>query len=379
MTTISSGTQLAGRYRCAAAWNAILGRAKLQEDITRYAWHTFANGDITAPDTLALAQVGNMDLATYQAVIVAYNMTNWPHPSFRAQTESLTDLRAELIGDLWSGEGLPTGAVTVDDNVAFPMANPEHLPTNLLQTDALSIPLIHDGDTVDTVEGYMFWPTSGTTNNKLVVSPGTRGHSTAGWDDDSSTVLQLIYELVEAGYTVAAVEMPFGGTTALHNVLPYPTRAAQYLRFFLEPAVRLVNQFSGDFDNTCAFGFSGSGCEASKLAAIDTRIDASVAVAGSLPLYFAESGRDFEQELPSTSFEFCDFYAMAASGSRPHAHYINDEDTCCFKASTFNAGTSHVSAVQAVSPTYTFEIVSNNDHSIHADVRADIITLFDGV
>jgi len=84
-------------------------------------------------------------------------------------------------------------------------------------------------------------------------------------------------------------------------------------------------------------GLSGGGWTTTLIAALDTRIQHSYPVAGSLPLYLRNfenrNWGDYEQWLPSfyESIEYLDLYVMGAHGAgRSQTQTLLKFDTCCF-------------------------------------------------
>lgn len=235
------------------------------------------------------------------------------------RTLGLVDtVRAELVAAIWSGGGLPGEGVTSREE---DVASPFELPAALVaRTDRLTIDMRdNDGAFVMANQPFLWHPES--PNGRLVVYH--YGHSSDVWDVAGQK--EYVLALLAEGYTVAGVQMPLGGVAG-HNAFPAPTPELNYLRFFLEPTVRLLNELGGDYDASFAAGFSGGGWATSVVAAIDPRVTRSAQVAGGIPLYmsFVDSSRDWEQflpgvrDLPTPAFllDYQDLYVMACDRGR---------------------------------------------------------------
>lgn len=253
---------------------------------------------------------------------------------FRAgKTATVESVRDEIIGAVWSGAGLPTAGV---DNVETGVESPASISqSNLLRVDRLTI---SRGEVVS--RPHVWVPIEG--NGKIAIYHA--GHSTveASWRPGR---VAMASALLDAGYTVVAIYMPFAEAgvidlTQLHNELPEPTEEFNALSLFVEPVVRVINHFDGLVP--VMVGVSGGGWTTALVSAIDTRIRASVQIAGSMPSYMRadeeKPSRDWEQYLPGISpdiADYLDLYAMATDDGRKQIQILNDEDTCCFKASRY--------------------------------------------
>lgn len=134
-----------------------------------------------------------------------------------------------------------------------------------------------------------------------------------------------VNQLLRDGYVVAIIQMPLVAwnrdsdcviegkkfdirqrSTRGHDELfskVEPTLKAGTMRFFLEPITQALNEMLAEYPNpkqTLMIGLSGGGWTTHLYAAVDTRIDVSIPVAGALPLYARPfspgSAGDAEQE-----------------------------------------------------------------------------------
>jgi hypothetical protein len=373
VTDILCGTQSEARYRSSIAWGTASGLLPNTGNTTRFLWQlkTGTLDTLLAPATPAGAQV-TMTQPAYDALIAEIDVT----PFYRAELSIDTaDLRSELITEIWSGDGFPSGGVSsTQTGVASPASV---APSNLLSTNKLTI-ICTAGDVTETLSNvYMWFPTVVSANGDLAIMH--TGHTTtdAGW------------ALVEAGYTVIGMHMPFGGadsagTVSNHDALPDPTDTLNYLRFFVEPSIRCLNEFAGSYTKCFMVGHSGGGYTTNLVAALDTRLSAGASSSGSFPLYFPDAGwsgaRDWEQELNGLTGSYLDLYIMACDGGRKLLNSYNTADTCCFLGTEYNADPFET-LVQTATGNTNFEVlvVTNSAHEIHADARAAIIALFDSM
>jgi hypothetical protein len=289
--------------------------------------------------------------------------------------------RQQIIDEIWSGGGFPAaGATSVETGVASPLNSQS---ANLASVDLLTIEMRDNANNLIETNTPTVWrPT--TANSKLAIY--ATGHTAAfnlGGHDD------MIRALTTEGYVVIGVHMPFASTTnggvsvGNHNALPARTASLNYLRFFVEPAIRAMNEIdASSFDAVHMTGLSGGGWQCPLLAAIDPRVQIAVGVAGSLPLSVTESSRDWEQFLPGLNSElgvdYPELYDLACSDGRKHYQVINTRDSCCFRATQYDA------------KPYRWQVKSRNargfnvffdsthtGHVISAAGRAKILELFD--
>lgn len=191
-----------------------------------------------------------------------------------------------------------------------------------------------------------------------------------------------VQALLREGYIVAAMQMPLVGWNADRDgVLPSgmefsiqsrgtrghdelfaavePELKGGTLRFFLEPIVQTINELQTRHPENAGvlmIGLSGGGWTTQLAAALEPRIDVSIPVAGSLPLYarpFSRGSRgDAEQEygplfgeedtnadaIPDKATGVCSWLEIYALGGispdaghpRRQVQVINLYDSCCF-------------------------------------------------
>lgn len=135
--------------------------------------------------------------------------------------------------------------------------------------------------------------------------------------------------LRQAGHDVLAISMPLGDHSRF-------AEEKNPLRPFLEPVALGLNYALAlkEYDEIIMAGLSGGGWTTVLYAAMDTRIERSYSIAGSLPDYLRRvvpnSIGDFEYNLPGLSLGYLDLYLMAASEGREQFQVLIRHDPCCF-------------------------------------------------
>lgn len=170
----------------------------------------------------------------------------------------------------------------------------------------------------------------------------------------------VIGSLLSRGHPVALISMPFFppnapaavvdlanlGTLMLttHNDFAFiqGSTTGSPLKFFMQPIVAAVDYLSKKNLAVAMIGLSGGGWSTSLAAALEPRIQTSVAVAGSVPLKNrsgnpANAG-DWEQWLPGLvpEFSYPLLYVLGTFPSRTAVLVYNDEDPCCFASHGFS-------------------------------------------
>jgi hypothetical protein len=289
---------------------------------------------------------------------------------------AIDSLRTDLINKIWTGHGRPTNGV---DSIAI-IANPMPvIPANLLRVEHWTFEMYdYSGNFVDTSVDTVFWPKVG--NGKLVLLAAGHGVEYGIWNK-AHGYTDTASDLINAGYTVVTLFMPFAGDVTEHNALPQPTSTINYLKFFVDPATRALNQTANQFSAAYMVGKSGGGWLTHLLAAIDTRIAKSVGIAGSMPLFISGNWpgkRDFEQFLPGLGVDYPDLYIIAADTGREQMQILNHDDPCCFTGS-FYESLSHPygpDIATATSNRWSIYIDNVNDHTISANARRLILNFF---
>lgn len=188
---------------------------------------------------------------------------------------------------------------------------------------------------------YQFNPTIA--NGQLMIYHGGHG-------EPVESGLPFIQDGLSRGYTMALIEMPLspvnGGPSIIrqiggqewhmdsHDALQWlkPTQGSP-IRYFIEPVIVYLNYAAGHYTHISMAGLSGGGWTTTLAAAIDSRIESSYPVAGSMPLrlrYWGDWG-DWEQSdyglYSIASYE--DLYLLGACNGR-QLQILNRRDSCCF-------------------------------------------------
>ena len=210
---------------------------------------------------------------------------------------------------------------------------------------------------------------------------GPAGYLASGLGDSAN-------ELLRAGYVVALIHMPMvawnkdnDGVVAGkdlkvaqrsvpgHNELfetIEPTLKAGTMRFFLEPITQTINELLIEMpkpDQVLMIGLSGGGWTTHLVAAVETRIDVSLPVAGAFPIYARSISRgsmgDAEQiyapifgekdsdgdgitDTATGIASWLEVFALggiAANNQRPRKQIqiLNLYDSCCFHGEVYKS------------------------------------------
>lgn len=255
--------------------------------------------------------------------------------------------REALIRAIWNHPVLPDAMPSRVERGVAPdaLATP---PPNLDRTDRLTVDMDFLRATV-----YVFRPRVPSRTIVLYHAPhepAVEGSKFA----DSRTIERLVAD----GFIVAAFSMPLTGINTQHRpTLTVPNlgtfrmstheqfryvdaeRGGHSLRYFLEPVVVALNYLRAEKRerDVAMIGLSGGAWATTVLAAIDTRIDRSYPVAGSVPFhlrwYDFRSWGDYEQNLPEIYriANYSELYVLGSSGrNRAQVQVLNKYDNCCF-------------------------------------------------
>lgn len=224
----------------------------------------------------------------------------------------------------------------------------------------------------------------------------------AGLDTALSTALTngchaLLFEMprqgssgtttVEQNRNPSFVTLPNG---TVFDFSPFPGHAAfieldsmlgiTLLAIFVQPVIDAVSFIKSNYPKSKIFmiGISGGGWTTHLAAALDPRIDWSMAIAGSEPIESA--AYDYEQShyILTRLFGYSRIYALASSHNRPHIHVFNRHDDCCFAPKEYfqhwQEGMSDLSRVMELEHSYQlFVDESSSKHDIGFDSMSILI------
>lgn len=300
--------------------------------------------------------------------------------------EDVSRQRPRLIAAIWGEPQLPTHqptAITAD--FRFPEAQARyHDLENLRQIDELLI--LMDGIIPSRV--YHFQPQ--TPNNQLVIYH--QGHA-----DDFEGDFKVIEFFLREGFAVLSFSMPLLNQNRLPAPIDTPRGGKLLLtehehfifldikngtahRYFIEPVVVALNYTAHfNYDKNIMVGISGGGWTTVLAAAIDTRIQQSYPVAGTVPMYQRLDPRpnhpehndmgDYEQWLIGIypEFEYLDLYLLGVAGENRHQLAIyNQYDPCCFWGLRPLEWAPAVQArAQALAEVGTFGVYIDDTHREH--------------
>lgn len=289
----------------------------------------------------------------------AQNPIEYDFPAEKINIHTLADVetkRQQLIDYIWGGGGMPTlrvpNKVDLDIQYIFynQLKNPEG---NLQSVNQYTIRMANGFSAV--VDHFI--PVNG--NGKVFIYHS--GHGYGYWWEDFSVNGEnggaglVIPALLKLGYSVLAIPLPLqGGPTP---TMPTPDgldwtqywsmghiQMFQYLvnpyTYFFDPLIVTLNYVEDTYhySEINMAGLSGGGWATAVYSALDTRINYSFPVAGSIPLYLrkgfegygdAEQGDDYNGLLGVANY--VELYTMASAGNKRGQLQINNKfDNCCF-------------------------------------------------
>ena len=304
----------------------------------------------------------------------------------RISPDELETKRRQIIGFIWGKEELPefekpSSIVTDFEDTRFNSLE------NLQRIDRIAIEMDFMVNSII----YLFHPIH-STGRFLIYHQGHLGGFFLG--------IETIQFFLRHGYTVAALSMPLRGMNSQptiehqgevmtlrdhHHFRPLESESFSPLRFFIEPVFVLLDYALEEqpYSLVAMVGFSGGGWTTTLAAALDTRIERSYPVAGSLPLFF-NAGRDYEQEL-SGFYELANYLELYVLGTYPghrrQMQVLNEHDPCCF------SGMHHVLYEEEAAAAarrigegefFVFSDYTHNEHKISAAARDIMIYDLEG-
>ena len=252
-------------------------------------------------------------------------------------TPALLARRQALAAYIWGPEGLPLARVP-DDTGAPALPAERALAGDLADAQRWTVRMAHGIDS----QVLVLLPRVARRDTVVIYQQGHEGDVSHG-----RTVLR---RLLQAGYPVAALAMPLLGPNSrpvVHLRRHGPVQLLDHdhfrlldhafggnaIRYFLEPVVATLNQFTLQGAGRFAMlGWSGGGWTTTLCAALDTRIQTSISVAGSLPFSLRRGGElaDYENHLPAMYdiVNYPELHVLAAHGAGRRAwQVLNEFDT----------------------------------------------------
>lgn len=311
----------------------------------------------------------------YRETPVAYRETDVEKLISIGTPADAAALRARTIAVVWGQPGLPS---RLPARVLRGVSDERWSGKSLARIDELQVVMDFG------LESRIYHFVPATPNNKVVLYH--EGH--AGDFHDSKPQIQ---RLLDEGYSVLGFSMPLLGlnnqpTVDLprlgrvrlmeHGQLQFLSPAHGHpVQYFLEPVIVALNYLEKNFaySSVSMMGISGGGWTTTLAAAVDTRIQNSFPVAGSLPIYL-RSGvpndwGDFEQtaaEIYRTT-NYLDMYVLGAQGDgRRQLQVLNQFDPCCFAGTKSQTYSDIVSRrVQALG-SGSYDLYLDDTHKKHA-------------
>jgi len=267
--------------------------------------------------------------------------------------------RRELIAYLWGSEGFPERRMP--ERVQKDVTPPVRFLSGLARVDEIWIRLAPG------LEGLAYHFIPAAPNGHLVVvhhGHGCTMDDNPGPGDSGYGFQRTIQALLTSGYGVAGVFMPRmrpGDCTGGHDALCQLKTQGSPIKFFVEPTAVVLNYLqrrarSDGFPHYRRFhmvGLSGGGWTTTLYAALDTRIERSISVAGTMPLYLRSGGSvgDREQYEPSLYERagYMDLYILGACGrGRSQVQVLVRRDDCCFGEAQHDPGRAGATYEEAV-------------------------------
>jgi hypothetical protein len=245
--------------------------------------------------------------------------------------------RTAIIRFIWGRGGLPLGKLPA--KVERGVVKPDNLP-NLERVDSLHVAM----DAGVKGLAHLFLPRDGSRRSLAIVHLGHTDGCTFNDNQPGEPDIGMrrtISALLAEGFAVLGVYMPQVTPEDCrweHDRLFKIRTEGSPLKFFLEPTLVSLNHvrkvYPG-YRNISMIGLSGGGWTTTLYAAIDPRVQVSIPVAGSLPLYLCHEGygHDIEQRLDSfyRLAGYPDLYILGAFGTgRRQIQILNRRDDCCF-------------------------------------------------
>lgn len=232
--------------------------------------------------------------------------------------------RNRLIGEVFSGAGIPTAVATL----AAESASAVHFDgvTGLAAFQKMTIPGY-------TLRPRMLTPAAGLRNDIAVLV--WIGHSAGIWAYNVPTISQL---LINMGVRVIVLPLPdssigddTAGSPGDHETNHTP------LKNWAGPASIVMNTLRADYPTMDFYmaGISGGGWATQFCAALDDRVIGSAQFVGSFP-QFIYIPRDWEQRLPGVTASFLDMYLLAASNGW-HNHVLYENDPAGFNRASYDS------------------------------------------
>jgi hypothetical protein len=188
------------------------------------------------------------------------------------------------------------------------------------------------------------------------------------------------------------VKLPGGLELDQHIQLGWIDDSAGHpVRLLVEPVIVMLNELEaqGEPGPTTMIGLSGGGWTTTLAAAIDTRINLSIPVAGTLPLWLRTGVRgdwgDWEQNLPGlySRWSYLDLYILGATGEgRAQLQILNQYDPVCFAGIRSQLYGETVSRIVDGLGAGGFEVFVDDTHARHdisVAARARILELIRGL
>lgn len=256
--------------------------------------------------------------------------------------------RARLITLIWGGAGFPRGE---NELVNIRARSPIEGLTNLDRVEQLRTTMVSALEDPVVVTSWHFIPVR--KRDRLVIVHYGHG-CPISYGAESDGLKRAIRALLEDGFGVIATLMPFNEQCQYksHDLLfEGANDAMRPWHYFLEPVAKSLNYMARnhrEYRSIDMIGLSGGGWTTVLYAAVDPRIEISIPVSGSLPLYLIRTNRVLDAEQWRADLYgiagYLDLYVLGGYGAGRHqVQVLNRQDTCCYSARFHDEKLPHVS------------------------------------
>jgi hypothetical protein len=293
--------------------------------------------------------------------------------------EDVFRLRSELKIFLW---GKPSIPLSTPSKITKDYIDERYKDiSSLSRIDKLSTTMEFELES----HAYHFFPK--TPINKVVLYH--QGHG-----GDFHKGKEVISKFLDNGYSVVGFSMPLLGLNNKKPTINFPSfgkikitgheqmkflnpERGHPIKYFLEPVINVLNYLETNYtySHTSMLGLSGGGWTTTLVSAIDTRVEYSFPIAGSLPMYLMSNAKstkgkvtDFEQSAPELYriANYLELYILGSYGDkRRQVQILNQFDICCFEGVRWKTYKDIVESRVQELGLGKFEILSDTSHHDH--------------
>ena len=290
--------------------------------------------------------------------------------------EKLSSTRKELIKYVFGKSKIP-----VSTNIDIKSDIKDERYSNLLNCKKINQIKITMSNGITSV-AYKFFPLKNNNNKLIIYNQGHLG--------DFSIGKNSIEYFLAKGYEVIAFSMPLIGdknsnpkyyvdnigymTIDTHDKLEFITHSdkSSSLKYFVHP-ISIALDYSlknKQYESISMVGISGGGWTTTLSAALDTRINYSFPVAGTLPIFLRtydfNDSENWTYDLYSY-FNYLDLYILGSSGNRKRSQIqiLNKYDSCCYAGNRWKYYRNDIISIVDKIASGSFDIYVDESHNGH--------------